>query len=73
MTYRQPLSILGLFRWRGQFEPRVHVLAGWTLGAETTQVVHTEHSSHMPMAAVRPVSTEASIVPANILNTRAIL
>lgn len=60
--------VLGYFgRWR-QLEPWVHVLAAAAVGTEAGQVVGAQHTSHVPVPAVGPVSTEAAVVPRTVLD-----
>lgn len=46
----------------------MHVLAVPAIGAESGQIVHAEDTSHVPMATVGSMATEAAIVPRTILD-----
>jgi len=46
----------------------MHVLAGRSLGTETGQVVHAQHSPEMLVPAVRSVAAEAPLVPRAVLD-----
>ena len=52
----------------GQLEPGVGVIAILASWAEAGQVVDTEHAPHLTVAAVRTVTTEASIIPGTVPN-----
>ena len=52
----------------GQLEPGVGVVAFLAGRAEAGQVVDAEHAPHVTVAAVRAVTTEASIIPGTVPN-----
>lgn len=60
--------ILGYLGRRGQFKPRVHVLATAAIRTEASQVVGAQHSSYMSMPTMWSVSTESAVVPGTVLD-----
>lgn len=52
-----------LIGWNGELETRMHVLAFGAVAAVTGHVVRAEYPTHVPVAAVRPMPTEAPVVP----------
>ena len=57
-----------LFSGGGQLEPGMGVIAVLANWAEACQIVDAEHTPHVTVAAVRAVTTEASIIPGTVPN-----